>query len=96
MCFRFIRRQVFLLLFALTVPVTVCAEAQFTLTATPAQSNDGRVVVSWESPTDAQVHIQQGLDGEFKAPSAFLLGFVVFVATLPLIIVGARRHGTDV
>jgi hypothetical protein len=138
-----------MLLFALTVPVTVCAETQFTIAATPAHSNDGRVVVSWESPTDGQVHIQQALERNFLTPATlyrgidsasvitglvdgdyhyrgrleradgtfsdwsptlditvehhslsralafFLLGLVVFLATLLLIILGARRHGTD-
>lgn len=148
MCFRFIRRQAFLLLFTLTLPFAVCAEAQFTIAAAPSLSNDGRVVVSWESPSDGRVHIQYArdevftsqstlylgqdtasvitglVDGDyhyrgrmerpdgtfsdwsptvnitvehhslFRALSFFLLGCVVFVATLLLIILGARRHGT--
>jgi 4-amino-4-deoxy-L-arabinose transferase-like glycosyltransferase len=139
-----------MILFALTVPVTVCAEVQFTIAATPTLSNDGRVVVSWELPSDGQVHIQQDRGGDFKTSSTlyrgndsasvitgladgdyhyrgrlerpdgtysdwsqrvtitvahhslpralffFLLGLVVFVATLLLIILGARRHGTEV
>jgi hypothetical protein len=150
MCYLLIRLQTLLLFFPLLAPITVSAAAQFSIAATPAHSNDGRVVVSWESPSDGQVHIQQGLDQKFKAASTlyhgndsasvitglvdgdyyyrgrlersdgtfsdwsptvnitvehhslsralsfFLLGLVVFVATLLLIILGARRHGTDV
>lgn len=149
MCYRLKRLPALLLLFTLSLPVAVYAEAQFTMTATPTLSNDGRVVVSWESPSVGQVHLQQGLDRRFNAPSTlyrgndsasvitglvdgdyyyrgrlerpdgtfsdwspmvtvtvshhslprafsfFLLGLIVFVATLLLIISGARRHGTD-
>jgi hypothetical protein len=148
MCSLLTRLQLFLLIFTLGVPVTLCAETQFRITATPSLSNDGRIVVSWESPSDGQVHIQQALDGRFETPSTlyrgsdsasvitglvdgdyhyrgrlerrdgtysewspainisvehhslpraisfFLLGLVVFMATLLLIIFGARRHGT--
>ncbi|MES9945375.1 MAG: fibronectin type III domain-containing protein [Candidatus Thiodiazotropha sp.] len=136
-------------MFTLTLPFAVCAEPQFTIAAAPSLSNDGRVVVSWESPSDGRVHIQHAQDEAFSSPSTlyrgndsasvitglvdgeyfyrgrmeradgtfsdwsprvnitvehhslfralsfFLLGCVVFVATLLLIILGAMRHGTD-
>jgi hypothetical protein len=117
--------------------------------ASPSHSNDGRIVVSWETPPSGRVHIQQDLNGEFTTPttlytgrdnasvvtglvdgdyhyrgrleapdgtlsgwspvvkvtvehhsllraiSFFLVGLVVFLATLLLIMIGARRHGTD-
>lgn len=149
MCYRLIRLQALLLTLAAMAPVSVNAEAPFTITASPSHSNDGKVVVSWQTPALGQVHIQQDRNHKFETPttryighdgasvvtglvdgayhyrgrleapdgthsqwspivkvtvehhslaraiSFFLVGLVVFVATLLLIIVGARRRGTD-
>jgi hypothetical protein len=146
MCYRLIRLQTLLLIITVSLPAMVGAQAQFTIAASPGHSNDGRVVVSWETPPGRRVHIQQDQTGAFEMPSTlyhgsdnasvvtglvdghyhfrgrletadgtasqwspsvkvtvehhslsralffFMVGLVVFLATLLLIVLGARRH----
>jgi hypothetical protein len=143
------RLKALILLSILSVPGVGAAEEQLVLSASSAYSNDGKATISWRSPAEAYVNIQQDHAKEFDTPSTlyrgkdsatvvtglidgdyyfrgrleyadgrrsnwsqplnirvehhslarafgfFSVGLVVFLATLLLIILGARRQGAD-